>query len=175
MSEADINIDVPLTVLLAGGFGTRVSHLLPGVPKPMAEIEGLPYLEWIIRYYRRCGAKRFVLSTGHLSEVIERYFAGSGVTCRKEENPLGTAGGFLNAISGQAINEAGCLVANGDSLVVSDPLQLARLAINSCWEDRVSGPAVCGVRHKNCGVRHRRRADVSAMAMIGGNPARIHR
>lgn len=132
----------PLVVLLAGGFGTRVAHLLPGTPKPMAEIEGRPFLEWIVRFYRRCGAERFVLSTGHLSEVIEQHFAGSGIACRKEEAPLGTAGGFLNAIAEERLGASGCLVANGDSLVIADPLALPRRALAEGWDGAVLAVAV---------------------------------
>lgn len=142
MKRSPIVAAPPLVVLLAGGFGTRVAHLLPGVPKPMAEIEGSPFLEWIVRFYRRCGAERFVLSTGHLSEVIESHFAGSGIVCRREDVPLGTAGGFLNAIEDELIDVAGCLVANGDSLVVADPLDLSRRALAESWDGAVLAVAM---------------------------------
>jgi D-glycero-alpha-D-manno-heptose 1-phosphate guanylyltransferase len=41
--------DQVVAVVLAGGFGTRVRHLLPGVPKPMAVVAGKPFLEWVVR------------------------------------------------------------------------------------------------------------------------------
>ncbi len=37
-------------VILAGGFGTRIKHLLGDLPKPMAPVNGRPFLEWVVRY-----------------------------------------------------------------------------------------------------------------------------
>ena len=90
-------------VVLAGGFGTRVAHLLPGVPKPMAPVAGRPFLEWVVRRLARQGIPKVLLSTGHLAEVVDRYFQPqpvAGVITRSfaETRPLGTAGGFLNAV-----------------------------------------------------------------------------
>ncbi|WP_404421951.1 sugar phosphate nucleotidyltransferase [Nibricoccus sp. IMCC34717] len=115
-------------VVLAGGFGTRVSHLLPGLPKPMAPCAGRPFVEWVVRFFARYGFSDFVISTGFRSEVIEAHFAagpvaGVSVTCCREAEPLGTAGGFLNCTSGTK-RPAAWLVTNGDSLVVADPLPL---------------------------------------------------
>ncbi len=119
-------------VLLAGGFGTRVSHLLPGMPKPMAPVCGKPFLEWVVRFYARHGFKEFVLSTGHLSHVIAIHFATKPVpdvtvACCAEVGPLGTAGGFLNCTDAKAAGAPVWLVANGDSLVVADPRPLVEL------------------------------------------------
>jgi len=62
-------------VILAGGFGTRIRHLLPHIPKPMAPVAGRPFLDWILAYLRRQGVSEAVLSTGYLSEAIETYYA----------------------------------------------------------------------------------------------------
>ncbi len=127
-------------VVLAGGFGTRVAHLLPGIPKPMARVDGKPFLEWVVRFLARQGVKNVVLSTGHLSHVIEEHFRaglvpGVTVRCFAETQPLGTGGGFLNAaqLSGDA--PAAWLVLNGDSLVLS---ALAP-AVNQFNDPSVSG------------------------------------
>jgi len=122
------------SVVLAGGFGTRVRHLLPDVPKPMAPVLGRPFLDWILSYLERQGVPSAVLSTGHLSEVIERHYqsglAGKvRVTCVRESTPLGTAGGFLYACqnAGELAAERGWLVLNGDSLTVTSLEPLFRL------------------------------------------------
>jgi D-glycero-alpha-D-manno-heptose 1-phosphate guanylyltransferase len=122
---------VTRVVILAGGFGTRVKHLLPHVPKPMAPVAGKPFIEWVVRFFAHHGLREFVLSTGHLAEVIESYFAtgpvaGVKVTCRPEREPLGTAGGFLNCVGAGLSPEIRWLVTNGDSLVVADPTPLLR-------------------------------------------------
>jgi NDP-sugar pyrophosphorylase family protein len=109
-------------VVLAGGFGTRVQHLLPDLPKPMAPVAGRPFLEWVLRYLSRQGVRQAVLSTGFRAEVIERHFNSHPIDhleirCVTESEPLGTAGGFLNAARGATGLPAAWLVLNGDSLV----------------------------------------------------------
>lgn len=116
-------------ILLAGGFGTRVSHLLRGTPKPMAPVCGKPFLEWVVRFYARHGLTDFILSTGYLAEAIDSHFAGqpvpgTRVVCRREDSPLGTAGGALHCLPPDATPECEWLVANGDSLVMADPAPL---------------------------------------------------
>ena len=114
-----------VAVVLAGGFGTRVRHLLPGVPKPMAAVAGRPFLEWVLRYLRRQGLESVVLSTGHLAEVVARHFEarrvdGLRVQCVAETTPLGTGGGFLHAARASGERPSTWLVLNGDSLAFAD-------------------------------------------------------
>ncbi|HVM51485.1 MAG TPA: sugar phosphate nucleotidyltransferase [Candidatus Acidoferrum sp.] len=111
-----------VAVVLAGGFGTRVAHLLPGVPKPMVPVAGRPFLEWVVRFLARQGIRKAVLSTGHLANVVEAHFRsqpvpGVCIECVAETQPLGTAGGFLYAVSRSHESPAAWLVLNGDSLV----------------------------------------------------------
>ena len=111
-------------VVLAGGFGTRVQQLLPDLPKPMAPVAGRPFLEWIVRYLAAQAIRRVILSTGHLAAVIEKHFRaqpvyGVNVSCVPETRPLGTAGGFLNAIRHASNPPAAWLVLNGDSLAAA--------------------------------------------------------
>jgi D-glycero-alpha-D-manno-heptose 1-phosphate guanylyltransferase len=111
-------------VVLAGGFGTRVQHLLSNLPKPMAPVLGKPFVEWVVRYLAKQGLRRVVLATGHLAETVERHFAnqpvdGVNVRCAAETRPLGTAGGFLNAIRSETETPAAWLVLNGDSLALT--------------------------------------------------------
>jgi D-glycero-alpha-D-manno-heptose 1-phosphate guanylyltransferase len=118
-------------VVLAGGFGTRVAHLLPGVPKPMAPVAGKPFLEWVVRFLGRQGIRKVLLSTGHLAEVIESHFraqpvAGVLTRCIPETAPLGTAGGFLNAVRMSGDSPGAWLVLNGDSLVFGSLDEAAR-------------------------------------------------
>ena len=132
------------TVLLAGGFGTRVAHLLPDIPKPMAPVAGRPFVDWVVRYFAGCGLRHFILSTGYRADVIEDYFFNNpidrvNIVCRKETAPLGTAGGFLNAIEHVSEPTAGWLVANGDSLVVTNPMALVHAATSGNWDAAILG------------------------------------
>lgn len=113
----------PLAVILAGGFGTRIRHLLPETPKPLAQVAGRPFLDWILRYLKGQGLSSFVMSTGYLAGKVEQYArsaAISGVTlaCVREDEPLGTAGGFVNALQGSGDKDSDALVLNGDSLML---------------------------------------------------------
>jgi NDP-sugar pyrophosphorylase family protein len=114
-------------VVLAGGFGTRIKHLLGDLPKPMAPVLGKPFVEWVVRYLAAQGIQNVILSTGHLANTVEKHFAPQPVKnvrviCVPETTPLGTAGGFLNAASRAEKTPAAWLVLNGDSLVVA-PLE----------------------------------------------------
>jgi D-glycero-alpha-D-manno-heptose 1-phosphate guanylyltransferase len=110
-----------IAVILAGGFGTRVKHLLPQIPKPMASVADKPFVEWTIRYLRSQGIEQVILSTGYLAEVIENYFATQPiedvkVECCRENTALGTAGGFVNVVQKSQHCPPAWLVTNGDSL-----------------------------------------------------------
>ena len=126
MSEPVAPSTLPPVVILAGGFGTRIRHLLPDRPKPMALVAGRPFVEWVVRFFARHGAREFILSTGFLAEMVADHFArhpvpGAHVTCRRETTPLGTAGGFLNCVPAQPGARDTWLVVNGDSLVFANP------------------------------------------------------
>ena len=112
-------------VILAGGFGTRVQHLLPGIPKPMALVAGRPFMEWVIRFLGRQGIEEVILSTGYLARAVSAHIKqiridGVDIRCSAERSALGTAGGFLNAIRDEKNTSDPWLVCNGDSLVLAD-------------------------------------------------------
>ncbi len=57
-------------VILAGGFGTRLSEETYSIPKPMVEIGGLPILWHIMKMYSTHGANDFIICCGHRGYVI---------------------------------------------------------------------------------------------------------
>ena len=65
-------------VILAGGFGTRLSEETAITPKPMVSIGGNPILWHIMKCYAHWGFKEFVLALGYKSEVIKDYFLHYG-------------------------------------------------------------------------------------------------
>ena len=85
-------------VILSGGFGTRLSHVVSDVPKPMAPIKDRPFLEYIVLQLKKQGFDNYVFLTGYKSEVIENYFKDlPNSKFIKEETALGTGGAILNA------------------------------------------------------------------------------
>ncbi len=61
-------------VILAGGFGTRLSEYTESIPKPMVTIRGKPILWHIMKRYASFGHKEFILALGYKSEVVKSYF-----------------------------------------------------------------------------------------------------
>lgn len=62
-------------VLLAGGFGTRISEESNNRPKPMIEIGGKPILWHIMSEYAHYGFDEFIICAGYRQDVIKKYFA----------------------------------------------------------------------------------------------------
>ena len=88
-------------IILAGGFGKRLRSIVKDVPKPMARINGYPFLDLQIRYWIKKGINRFILSVGYKNEVIQSYFGkkfqGAQIDYSVENQPLGTGGAVLLA------------------------------------------------------------------------------
>ena len=61
-------------VILAGGYGTRLSEEAIVKPKPMVEIGGKPILWHIMKLYSFYGYKEFILALGYKGDVIRNYF-----------------------------------------------------------------------------------------------------
>jgi D-glycero-alpha-D-manno-heptose 1-phosphate guanylyltransferase len=104
-------------IILAGGLGTRLREEVPDVPKPMAPINGRPFLEYLMDYWISQGVERFILSIGYKSQIISEHFGGcyksSAVCYAIEESPLGTGGGLLLALEQVTSNKV--LLLNGDT------------------------------------------------------------
>jgi D-glycero-alpha-D-manno-heptose 1-phosphate guanylyltransferase len=104
-------------IILAGGFGTRLQSVVSNVPKPMAPINNVPFLNYIFDYLKFFKIEHVVLSTGYLSEKISEYykeeFIGIKISYTKEETPLGTGGGIRLAM--EKCTTKNILVLNGDS------------------------------------------------------------
>ncbi len=103
-------------IILAGGFGTRLSTLVKDVPKPMADINGKPFLHYIFQSLQKQNLQKVILSVGHLKEVIQDFFKdqylGIEVQYAIEQGPLGTGGGIQNAFT---LVEDDAYVINGDT------------------------------------------------------------
>jgi len=104
-------------VILAGGLGTRLRGVVKDVPKPMADVSGKPFLEYILEYLYKEGIKRVILSVGYKWEVIKDYFGENYKSIELvysiENEPLGTGGGIIKAISFVRSNKV--YLINGDT------------------------------------------------------------
>ncbi len=62
-------------IILAGGFGTRISEESQFKPKPMVELGGMPILWHIMKLYSHYGFNDFIICAGYKQHVIKEYFA----------------------------------------------------------------------------------------------------
>lgn len=119
-------------IILAGGLGTRLREVVPNVPKPMAIINGRPFLEYLLDYWISQGILRFILSVGYKYEIIQNYFGtqyrNAKIEYVIEDHPLGTGGGLKLAL--QSVDET-VLLLNGDTFFAVPLSRLCDFALNT--------------------------------------------
>ena len=117
-------------IILVGGLGTRLRSVVSDLPKPMASINGRPFLEILITDLKNKGFKKVILCVGYLKEKIIDYFSQSlldiEIDFSSELEPLGTGGAIKNAIKKCSTDHV--YVFNGDTFQEFDPL-----AMNELW------------------------------------------
>ena len=67
-------------VILAGGFGTRLSEYTKDIPKPMVKINGKPIIVHIMSCYAKYGFKDFYIALGYKGKIIRNYFKKTFLT-----------------------------------------------------------------------------------------------
>lgn len=104
-------------IILAGGKGTRLREVVKELPKPMADVNGRPFLNYLFDYLRFYKVEQIILSTGHLADKISAHFGSEykevEILYSHEETAMGTGGGIRLAME-KSSNE-NILVLNGDS------------------------------------------------------------
>lgn len=109
-------------VILAGGLGTRLRTVVKDQPKVLAEVNGRPFLKYLLDQLVQWHIKTIVLCTGYLGDQIESCFGhqyrGAHLIYSKEPEPLGTGGALRFALP--LINTGQVLVLNGDSYCAAD-------------------------------------------------------
>lgn len=105
-------------VILAGGLGSRLRQAVPSLPKPLAPINGRPFLEYLLDYWINQGVTRVVLSVGYKHKAIYDHFGddyrGCELAYAVEHSPLGTGGALVNSVALLRRVEP-FLVLNGDT------------------------------------------------------------
>lgn len=116
-------------ILLCGGMGTRLRSVVADRPKPMADICGKPFLQYLLEMLRDKGITEVIFALGYMGEMIEEYFQdgsafGLKIAYSYEEEPLGTGGAIRNALP--KILEEELLVLNADTYFPMDYQGLLR-------------------------------------------------
>jgi len=109
-------------IILAGGAGTRLKQAVPDKPKPMALVNGKPFLEYVLNYLTRFRVSHVVLSIGFKAEQIQNHFGNKfgklKISYAIEKQPLGTGGGIQLAL--QKTNAENVFILNGDTFFDAD-------------------------------------------------------
>ena len=134
-------------IILAGGFGTRLSEETDLIPKPLVKIGGKPILWHIMKLYSSFGYNEFIILLGYKGELIEEYFLNqlylfnwditfldtglktdTGGRIRRAKNMIGNQPFLLtygDGLSNIDINKLVSFHQNHDGLVTMTSVQLA--------------------------------------------------
>ena len=90
-------------LILAGGFGTRMSQQFPGLPKPLIPVNGVPILQRQIQECKKFGLNKILVLLHFEAEKIMNYFGdgssfGVDLSYEIERTPLGTGGAMLSVL-----------------------------------------------------------------------------
>ena len=125
--------------VLAGGFGKRLRSSVPDVPKPLAPVDGRPFLSYLIDHWVEQGVTDFVFLLHYEARQIEFVlqqlandpkFSAVHFSTVVENKPLGTGGAILNAIADLKMTES-FLVANADTWLGSG-VEILSKSLPSC-------------------------------------------
>lgn len=107
-----------LTVIMAGGEGTRLRPYTQVIPKPLLPVGEKPILEIVLNQLKNEGFEDFIVTTGYQGDLIKAYFQdgrkfGVTIAYTTEEKKMGTAGAL--SLIEKTITEP-FLIMNGDIL-----------------------------------------------------------
>lgn len=104
-------------IILAGGLGTRLRNIIGEFPKPMAEINGKPFLYYLINFLIKNEIKRIIFAVSYKKEIIIEYlkdkFQDIEIIFSIEKEPLGTGGAIKQAL--EFVQGDNVFVFNGDT------------------------------------------------------------
>ena len=105
-----------ICIILAGGKGTRLQSVVTDVPKPLALVQGSPFLDILINNLKNRGIEGFIISVGYKKEIILEHYKNNKslpIKFSEEEIPLLTGGALKKASVG--LEEEDVVVVNGDT------------------------------------------------------------
>jgi glucose-1-phosphate cytidylyltransferase len=144
-------------IILAGGFGTRISEETENKPKPMVLIDHNPIIWHVMNIYASQGFVDFVIATGYRGDVIKEWVSKLSMPWNVEALDTGletqTAGRVRQAL--EYIDEDACLVTYGDgvgNVNIKDLLDFHRHHGRVATVTAVRPPARFGVIQSSNGV-----------------------
>lgn len=129
-------------IVLAGGMGSRLGALVENVPKPMLQIQGRPFLEYLLDELIKNEITTVVLSVGYRRDVIQRHFGDNYKSLQLkyciEEIQLGTGGAIKKSL--EITDSDDVLICNGDTFFP--------VAVQDMFSYHIAGKALCTVAVK---------------------------
>lgn len=136
------------TIILCGGYGRRLGHLTYQCPKPLLQVGGKPFLDYVITEYASHDLREFVLAAGFMGDKIKEAYSewglwrGLDIQVLVEPEPMGTLGALCYVNSKVDLGQR-FLLANGDTLVRT-----------STSPQNFGGKAMAfRIQQKDCGIR----------------------
>lgn len=121
-------------IILAGGKGTRLRSLVSDRPKPLVDVNGKPFIEYIMDYLLQQGASHFILATGFMKKMFRTHFGVSykniPISFSEEESPIGTGGAVVKAQT-MLQEKKPFFIVNGDTFFPIDLNQLRNFALGT--------------------------------------------
>jgi D-glycero-alpha-D-manno-heptose 1-phosphate guanylyltransferase len=109
-------------IVLAGGLGTRLRGVVGDVPKPMAPVQGRPFLAFVLDQLVDAGFKSVIFAAGYRHEAIRSHFGDAyrslELLYSVESEPLGTGGAIRLAC--EQTDARDVFVLNGDTYLELD-------------------------------------------------------
>lgn len=105
-------------IILAGGLGTRLAQTVPHLPKALAPIQGIPFIQLLLKQLETSGiVSKIVFALGHKADAIQAFLQTQStripIEVSVEPTPLGTGGALLYALN--KTESETLLVLNGDT------------------------------------------------------------
>ncbi|HTO16871.1 MAG TPA: nucleotidyltransferase family protein [Edaphocola sp.] len=128
-------------IILAGGKGTRMKHILEDTPKCLAIVNGRPFIEYLMEYLERQYFDHIILSLGVGADQVLDWLKNKAFTFKIswviEKKPLDTGGALKKAFL--KCKEEDCFVINGDTLF--------NVPLNNMWKERtIAGKAIIALK-----------------------------
>lgn len=105
-------------IILAGGLGTRLQHVIPDLPKCLAPVNSKPFLAYLMDYLEQQYCDHVILSLGYKADKVLDWLKDRAFTFKVswviEQQPLGTGGAVKKAL--QKCTEEDCFILNGDTI-----------------------------------------------------------
>ncbi len=134
-------MEMPDAILICGGLGTRLKTVLGQLPKPLVEVNGRPFLDYLVDDLIATGVSRIIFSSGYRAQVIREHYSNrrdAEFVFSEETSPLGTAGA----------------------------LKLAESRVRSEVFLAMNGDSYCAINYKNFLESHRRRKARASLALV---------